>query len=51
MTQFRYSAVALTLLFVTGFAFGRHVGRHWRTGFAMVAVGILLVAVALALGG
>ena len=45
------NAVALVLLFVTGFAFGRHVGRPWRTGFAMVGVGIALVAVALALGG
>ena len=45
------NVVALVLLFVTGFAFGRHVGRPWRTGLAMVAVGVVLVALALALGG
>lgn len=45
------NAVALGLLFLTGFAFGRYVGQPWRVGFAMVAVGIALVAVAMALGG
>ena len=44
------NVVALVLLFLTGFAFGRQVGRPWRTGLAMVAVGVVLVAVALALG-
>ncbi|MEQ1953564.1 VIT family protein [Mesorhizobium sp. CN2-181] len=45
------NAVAVSLLFLTGFAFGRHVGRPWQVGFSMVAVGIALVAVAMALGG
>ena len=45
------NAVAIALLFLTGFAFGRHVGRPWRTGLSMVLVGTALVAVAMALGG
>lgn len=44
-------AIAIVLLFLTGFGFGRHVGRSWQTGIAMVAIGIALVAVANALGG
>jgi hypothetical protein len=43
--------VAVVMLFLTGFTFGRQVGRPWRTGFLMVAIGIVLVAVAMALGG
>lgn len=45
------NAVAICLLFLTGFTFGRQVGRAYRTGFLMVAIGIALVAVAMALGG
>jgi VIT1/CCC1 family predicted Fe2+/Mn2+ transporter len=45
------NVVAGALLFLAGFAFGRHVGRPWRTGFLMVVIGAVLVAVALALGG
>jgi VIT1/CCC1 family predicted Fe2+/Mn2+ transporter len=45
------NAVAVSLLFLTGFAFGRHVGQPWRVGFTMVAIGMALVAVAIALGG
>jgi len=45
------NAVAIALLFLTGFAFGRHLGRPWRTGFVTVLVGVVLVAVAMALGG
>ena len=46
------NAVAITLLFGCGFAFGRHAGMHpWVTGLAMVAVGAALVGVAIALGG
>ncbi|MDQ6436579.1 VIT family protein [Mesorhizobium sp. LHD-90] len=45
------NAIAVGLLFLTGFTFGRHVGRPWQVGFSMVAVGIALVAVAMALGG
>lgn len=43
--------IAVCLLFLTGFTFGRHVGRPWQVGLSMVAVGIALVAVAIALGG
>lgn len=45
------NVVAIALLFLTGFSFGRRVGRPWRTGMLMVLVGICLVAVAMALGG
>ena len=45
------NAVAIALLFLSGYAFGRHSGRPWRVGFSMVALGLSLVAVALALGG
>ena len=45
------NVVAVGLLFLTGFTFGRHVGRPWRVGFSMVAVGVVLVAVAATLGG
>jgi hypothetical protein len=43
--------VAVVMLFLTGFTFGRQVGRPWRAGFLMVAIGLALVAVAMALGG
>jgi VIT1/CCC1 family predicted Fe2+/Mn2+ transporter len=39
--------IAVAMLFLTGFTFGQHVGRPWGTGFLMVAIGIVLVAVAL----
>lgn len=45
------NAVAVAMLFVTGFAFGRQVGRPWRAGFVMVAIGTALVAIAIAFGG
>jgi hypothetical protein len=45
------NAIAIVLLFLSGYAFGRHSGRPWRIGFLMVAVGLSLVAIALALGG
>lgn len=45
------NAVAILLLFLTGFTFGRHVGAPWRSGLVMVLVGMALVAVAFALGG
>lgn len=45
------NAVAVAMLFLTGFTFGRQVGRPWRTGFLMVVIGTALVAVAIALGG
>lgn len=43
--------IAVAMLFLTGFTFGQHVGRPWRTGLLMVAIGIVLVAIAMALGG
>ena len=45
------NAVAIVMLFLTGFAFGQHIGRPWRVGFSMVGIGLVLVAVAIALGG
>ena len=45
------NAVALVLLFLTGAAFGRHLGRPWQVGFVMVATGLVLVAIAIAFGG
>jgi len=40
------------MLFVCGYAFGRYAGyRPWVTGLAMVAVGAVLIGVAIALGG
>jgi hypothetical protein len=44
-------AIAITLLFLTGWTLGQHWGRPWRVGLSMVAIGLVLVAVALALGG
>jgi len=44
--------IAICLLFLTGYFFGRCAElRPWRTGIAMVIVGILMVAVTMALGG
>ena len=44
--------VAVILLFVTGYAFGRVAEHHpLLTGFAMVVVGSVLVALTMALGG
>ena len=46
------NAVAIVMLFLCGYAFGRCTGlRPWPTGLAMVAVGAVLVGVAIALGG
>jgi VIT1/CCC1 family predicted Fe2+/Mn2+ transporter len=46
------NAVAIAMLFVCGYAFGRCAGfRPWATGLSLVAVGAALVAVAIALGG
>lgn len=44
-------AVAITLLFLTGWSLGRSWGRPWQVGVSMIGVGFVLVAVALALGG
>ena len=46
------NAVAITLLFFCGYAFGRHAGiRPWPAGIVMVAVGLVLVAITISLGG
>src|SRR5215467_10896759 len=46
------NAVAIGMLFVCGYTFGRYAGvRPWATGLSMVAVGAVLVGVAIALGG
>lgn len=46
------NAIAITMLFLTGFAFGRVTGRHpWLMGLAMVLLGGILVAITIALGG
>jgi VIT1/CCC1 family predicted Fe2+/Mn2+ transporter len=44
-------AVAIAMLFLTGWKLGQHWGQPWRVGLSMVAIGLVLVAVALALGG
>jgi hypothetical protein len=44
--------VAIVMLFCCGYAFGYRSGlRPWATGLSMVALGIALVSVAVALGG
>ena len=46
------NGIAVVLLFVTGWAFGRLVEyRPWLTGIAMVVLGGALVALTMALGG
>ena len=46
------NAIAIVLLFVAGWAFGR-VAEHrpWLTGIVMVGLGVALVALTMALGG
>ncbi len=44
--------IAILMLFVTGFAYGRFVGRSpWLLGLSMVGLGIVLVGLTIALGG
>jgi hypothetical protein len=46
------SAVAIVMLFLTGYAFGRLSGRHpWLVGISMVVLGSILVGMTMALGG
>jgi VIT1/CCC1 family predicted Fe2+/Mn2+ transporter len=46
------NVVAVVLLFLTGYAFGHLADWHpWRTGLAMVVLGLVLVALTMALGG
>jgi VIT1/CCC1 family predicted Fe2+/Mn2+ transporter len=44
--------VSFVVLFYTGYQWGRYTGvSPWRTGLMLVAVGVLMVAVAIPLGG
>jgi VIT1/CCC1 family predicted Fe2+/Mn2+ transporter len=46
------NAIAIVMLFLTGYAFGRTTGHHpWLGGIGMVALGSILVAITIALGG
>lgn len=46
------NAVALVMLFVAGYRLGRHAGvTAWGAGFAMAAIGAVLVSAIMALGG
>lgn len=46
------NGIAVVMLFITGFAFGRCAGRHpWLTGVSMFLLGMALVAMTIALGG
>jgi VIT1/CCC1 family predicted Fe2+/Mn2+ transporter len=46
------NAIAIVLLFLIGYRFGHVSGSNpWRSGFAMVGVGLVLVVAALVLGG
>jgi hypothetical protein len=44
--------IAIVLLFILGYAFGRTAGRHpWVMGISMVVLGTILVGLTMALGG
>jgi VIT1/CCC1 family predicted Fe2+/Mn2+ transporter len=46
------NAIAVTMMFVAGVAYGRAVGwSQWAVGLSMVALGSVLVAMTIALGG
>ncbi len=46
------NGIAIVLLFAGGYALARYSGfRPWRTGLAMVAIGVVLVGLTIALGG
>jgi VIT1/CCC1 family predicted Fe2+/Mn2+ transporter len=46
------NAIAIVMLFITGYAYGRITGwRPWVVGIAMVILGSALVALTMALGG
>jgi hypothetical protein len=53
ITALRVSnAVAIAMLFLTGYAFGKNSGLHpWKTGLSMVVLGIALVGITISLGG
>ncbi len=46
------NAIAIAMLFITGYAFGQRIGaRPWLSGLLMVVVGSVLVGITIALGG
>jgi VIT1/CCC1 family predicted Fe2+/Mn2+ transporter len=46
------NAIAVTMLFLTGYIYGRIVGRRqWVMGISMVILGAILVSLTIALGG
>src|SRR6516225_10138783 len=46
------NAIAIVMLFLCGYLFGRHAGlRPWLSGLSSVAIGSVLVIIAIALGG
>jgi len=46
------NAVAIVMLFLIGQAAARYAGTNpWRTGFSLVVLGVVLVGIAMALGG
>ncbi len=46
------NAIAIVMLFVTGMAYGKCVGiSPWKVGLSMVVLGLVLVAMTMALGG
>ena len=46
------NGIAIVMLFITGYTFGRITGRHpWLFGISMVVLGAVLVAITMALGG
>jgi VIT1/CCC1 family predicted Fe2+/Mn2+ transporter len=46
------NVIAVSMLFLTGFAYGRITSKNpWMVGFGMVVLGSLLVGMAIALGG
>jgi hypothetical protein len=46
------NAIAIVMLFLTGYAYGGITGRHpWLVGLVMVVIGSILVGMTMALGG
>jgi VIT1/CCC1 family predicted Fe2+/Mn2+ transporter len=46
------NGVALVMMFLGGWELGRYGGTHpWRVGLAMAGIGVVLVAITIALGG
>ncbi len=46
------NGIAMAMLFLTGFAYGRYAAhRPWRWGLSMVVIGGAMVAISIALGG